>query len=341
MQTRVVTLVLFFLIAGCAHSLRKPSRASSVERITLIVTSNLNEDLPQRERLAQPVGSFSSTLFLSDPEEVKAYPADEEAIYAYVILQMARDRHTLQWKWIDPAGHSYFLTDSIPVGNRNDLYRDITAYHKLNVRGEAAQQKPGQWQVQLVVGEPENDLPPLLIAKDFRIDPLPLIAEAPPLPVPLPLDPVIPTETVASPEPPGDESLPEVIPPPEIVPEPTPIVATPPPAAPPPVSITLFFKFAKAMLTTEAQEALTQQMDSFKTAKKVVITGYHDAMGDVSYNKLLALQRAQAAANFLMTHGIAQEAIQVENRSEFYFAPNDTRENRAKNRRVTVEAVNE
>jgi len=101
----------------------------------------------------------------------------------------------------------------------------------------------------------------------------------------------------------------------------------------------LFFKFAKATLSSEAKQELIKQLDNFKTAKSILVRGHHDATGPLAFNKVLSRQRAEAVANFLISEGVAPEKIQIETKAAFYFSPNTTREERQQNRRVTVEAL--
>ncbi|WNJ97088.1 OmpA family protein [Vibrio ruber] len=69
-----------------------------------------------------------------------------------------------------------------------------------------------------------------------------------------------------------------------------------------------------------------------------VVTGYTDSTGLKEYNQSLSLERAQAVADQLVSQGINAERLTVRGMGESDpVASNDTKEGRAKNRRVEVE----
>ncbi|MDW6093593.1 OmpA family protein [Vibrio rhizosphaerae] len=69
-----------------------------------------------------------------------------------------------------------------------------------------------------------------------------------------------------------------------------------------------------------------------------VVTGYTDSTGSKEYNQSLSLKRAQAVADQLVSQGIDADRISVRGLGESHpVASNDTKEGRAKNRRVEVE----
>ncbi len=83
-------------------------------------------------------------------------------------------------------------------------------------------------------------------------------------------------------------------------------------------------------------DKLAGQMSTYdKTVLHVV--GYTDSTGSAEYNQALSRRRAEAVANYLRNDGVMRERLQTEGRGASEFrAPNDTKENRAKNRRVEV-----
>ena len=334
MLTRLITLVVFLFFVGCAHVPRKAVRSAHQDKITLTLTSKLGEGIAKSERNAPPVSDSTTTISsLPVTEDRDTYRADEGAIYALVTFQMMKDRHTIRWRWIDPSGRVYIDTSPMDVGTTGALYREVNAHHKINLKGEAAQ-NPGEWRIEAVIEEVDNDGPATRIARAFRIDPshaaLPPQAD---VASSLAVEPLAEGPSPLVPEP----AL-------NVVRQPTEIgpyigVASPLAALPGPIS--LLFKFGKAMLTLETKQALTQQVEGFKKAKTIFIRGYHDATGLSSFNRILARQRAEAVASFLMAQGISEETMRIKGMTDFYFAPNDTRKNRGQNRRVTVEASNE
>lgn len=75
-----------------------------------------------------------------------------------------------------------------------------------------------------------------------------------------------------------------------------------------------------------------------KEVKRVYIAGYADDRGRKSYNNAVSEHRARAVAAYLKTLGLSESLFKVTwFGATRPFAPNDTEENMAKNRRVLVE----
>jgi outer membrane protein OmpA-like peptidoglycan-associated protein len=69
----------------------------------------------------------------------------------------------------------------------------------------------------------------------------------------------------------------------------------------------------------------------------VVIEGHTDDQGEAEYNAALSTKRAQAVADYLEAHAVARDTMTVRGHGEERpVAPNDSEENRKKNRRVEV-----
>ncbi|WP_051335910.1 OmpA family protein [Aquimarina latercula] len=71
--------------------------------------------------------------------------------------------------------------------------------------------------------------------------------------------------------------------------------------------------------------------------KKVLITGHTDNIGDTKSNQLFGLKRAQNVRDYLTSQGIPSDKFTAKSKGELSpIAPNDTQENRAKNRRIEI-----
>ncbi|WP_299222708.1 OmpA family protein [uncultured Aquimarina sp.] len=71
--------------------------------------------------------------------------------------------------------------------------------------------------------------------------------------------------------------------------------------------------------------------------KNVLITGHTDDVGDDAANQSIGLKRAGNVKNYLASQGIPLEKLTSESKGESSpVAPNDTEENRAKNRRIEI-----
>jgi outer membrane protein OmpA-like peptidoglycan-associated protein len=72
--------------------------------------------------------------------------------------------------------------------------------------------------------------------------------------------------------------------------------------------------------------------------KHIEIRGFTSSEGIVAKNKALSQARAEAVMGYLIAHGIPKEKLNAKGFGpDNPVAPNDTEENREKNRRVTFE----
>ncbi len=99
------------------------------------------------------------------------------------------------------------------------------------------------------------------------------------------------------------------------------------------------FELNSAELTPEGQQEadrLAVLMNEHPEAK-VELVGYTDSLGAASYNQKLSEKRAQAVADALTEQGVDSSRITVRGEGENNpIASNDTKEGRAKNRRVEI-----
>ena len=102
------------------------------------------------------------------------------------------------------------------------------------------------------------------------------------------------------------------------------------------------FDTGTAVLRHESQIRLDLVVDFMKRRKTTVveISGHTDTVGNAKTNKTLSLKRAQACREYLISKGIEGNRITaVGFGGERPTAPNDTDENRQKNRRIEVVEV--
>jgi len=143
------------------------------------------------------------------------------------------------------------------------------------------------------------------------------------------------------------EEVKEVVPEPEPVPAPAPVVTPPPPPAPKEQGAIIFrninFDFNKATIKPESEPILDEVAAYLKANPnvKMEIQGHTDSKGTAAYNLKLSDKRAAAVKAYL----IKDEAIKAD-RLETKglgltkpIAPNDTEENRARNRRVEFKPI--
>ncbi len=127
----------------------------------------------------------------------------------------------------------------------------------------------------------------------------------------------------------------------------------PPPPAPPappapivkhewPVLNEVLFDFDKSVLKPEGKTAVGQVVDVMKKYPKdtVLVEGHTDSVGADDYNMGLGQRRADSVKCFMVENGIDAGRISTKSLGESQPAvPNDTREQRALNRRAMFKAT--
>lgn len=102
-----------------------------------------------------------------------------------------------------------------------------------------------------------------------------------------------------------------------------------------------FFRFDHAELNADAIAALDELIGKLKSdarVSRVTVSGHTDSVGPEAYNQKLSERRAASAKAHLVSRGIPAEQIDTRGDGELNPSyPNDTAENRQKNRRVDVE----
>lgn len=101
----------------------------------------------------------------------------------------------------------------------------------------------------------------------------------------------------------------------------------------------LLFNFDSADLRPEARENLTKLATIVNRDKDTIlmIVGHTDATGSESYNLKLSERRAQSAADYMISEGLARTRVQIEGRGELEpIADNSTEAGMQENRRVEV-----
>ncbi|MEY3875771.1 MAG: hypothetical protein RIR50_942 [Pseudomonadota bacterium] len=102
------------------------------------------------------------------------------------------------------------------------------------------------------------------------------------------------------------------------------------------------FDFDKSVLKPAAQASLDSLAGKVKslTLEVIVAVGHTDSIGTDAYNQKLSIRRAEAVKKYLVSQGIEAKRIYVEGKGESQpVADNKTKEGRAKNRRVQIEAI--
>lgn len=102
--------------------------------------------------------------------------------------------------------------------------------------------------------------------------------------------------------------------------------------------VSVYFRFAEASLSTEAQAILDRAIAAEPDAKRISISGRTDNVGPANANERLAAARARAVHDYLRTrHPRLTPLLQHDAQGSCcYVSPNDTEQGRGLNRRVDV-----
>ena len=144
----------------------------------------------------------------------------------------------------------------------------------------------------------------------------------------------------------------------DLLPKPAPAPAPPPPPPPAPApapapvpapqaekvtfAADAFFDFDKSALKPEGEARLNDLVSKIQdmTLEVVIAVGHTDSIGAADYNQRLSVRRAESVKSYLVGQGIEANRIYTEGKGESQpIASNQTRDGRAKNRRVEIEVV--
>lgn len=104
-------------------------------------------------------------------------------------------------------------------------------------------------------------------------------------------------------------------------------------------SETVLFEFDRSVIPVSELDKLSGFMRRVNSPDllHIKIEGHTDSKGAAKYNKALSLKRARAVSYYLIQHGIKPSKITTKGFGEdFPLEPNDSDDNRAKNRRVKL-----
>ncbi|MBF0470535.1 MAG: OmpA family protein [Gammaproteobacteria bacterium] len=104
---------------------------------------------------------------------------------------------------------------------------------------------------------------------------------------------------------------------------------------------TITFDLNSSILTSSAKKVLdmvASRIHNLQGVSGIIVTGHTDSYGTESYNQMLSEKRAKRVGDYLVTKGVNAKLISTRGKGENSpVAANDTRPNRAKNRRVEFE----
>jgi outer membrane protein OmpA-like peptidoglycan-associated protein len=101
----------------------------------------------------------------------------------------------------------------------------------------------------------------------------------------------------------------------------------------------LFFEFAQSNLLPESYSELQRLLNYLirNETVKIEISGHTDNQGSDAYNQKLSMERAKSIYNYLISNGIDKDRLSYKGYGkEKPVVPNNSEENRAKNRRTEI-----
>jgi len=144
----------------------------------------------------------------------------------------------------------------------------------------------------------------------------------------------------------GQSAVKEEAPAPAPEPAPAPVVTPPPPPPAKEQGAIIFrnilFDFDKSNIKPESYPVLDEVAEYLKANPKVKmeIQGHTDGKGKAAYNLKLSDRRAESVKKYLVDKGIAADRLETKGYGLTKpVAPNDTEENRARNRRVEFKPI--
>ncbi|MBS1537726.1 MAG: OmpA family protein [Bacteroidetes bacterium] len=99
----------------------------------------------------------------------------------------------------------------------------------------------------------------------------------------------------------------------------------------------LFFDFNKSIIQPESYSELRRMADVLRRNQsvRIMINGHTDDIGNDEYNLQLSKERAQAVLDFFVNQGVQSNQIEIQGLGKTQpIAPNNTEQDRQKNRRV-------
>lgn len=137
---RITLFFSVFLILCCFCSCNS---AKSIKRPELVMQEMTLakgiREVGQKDVLLSPGTSFSS---------------HDTAVIAYVKFGNMSGQHKVQWKWYRPDGNIYYTTADCPLSISKGKYvQEASAWHKISIMGDKAQDFPGKWKVEIYLDD--------------------------------------------------------------------------------------------------------------------------------------------------------------------------------------------
>ena len=137
LKSAYIFLFLPLFIFNCASTgeVRKPP----LFKIAEITLAKGIDDTGPHDILLNPTTTFST----QDPE-----------IISHVKFENLSGKHQFKWEWYDVNDNLYCTTSNYPLEAKKGKYVEAgTVWHKISIRGEKAQNYPGEWKVNIYLDD--------------------------------------------------------------------------------------------------------------------------------------------------------------------------------------------
>ncbi|HUU41622.1 MAG TPA: caspase family protein, partial [Desulfatiglandales bacterium] len=139
-------IVTFLVFACTTKGVKKPSFDYCGREVTL------SKDIIQ--------GTLGKPVQLTN-----TFSSEDSEVIACLTCRNLTGEHGLRWEWYDPDGDLYLTTGNYPLSTASGKYRrEVTAWHKLSIKGEKAANLTGDWLVKVFF----DGVP--LASKSFKIE---------------------------------------------------------------------------------------------------------------------------------------------------------------------------
>jgi hypothetical protein len=109
---------------------------------------------------------------VTGPRDILLNPTDifsiqDAEIISHITFENLSGKHKVKWDWYAPSGDLYYSTGNHPLEASSGTYiEEGSAWHKISVSGEKAQEYPGDWKVDIYL---DNQL---LASRAFELKPV-------------------------------------------------------------------------------------------------------------------------------------------------------------------------
>lgn len=159
----IILLLAIFVTIACSstkHVEKKPpSRFSGI---------TLSKNIDKKDLLGIPI------------EPTTSFTSQDKEVVAHLKFNNLAGKHVLRWDWIAPDGNLYYTTGDYPVKTSRGKYLiQATAWHRLSILGDLAEQHAGQWSVKAFLDNKLLDSKSFVITSLMDIDKFPEAVQKP------------------------------------------------------------------------------------------------------------------------------------------------------------------